>query len=70
MKDDDKAHHTILRWGIQEHDGGQDAVGTHYIEAVYNGKSARPISFEVEYRINNGEWQEKKFKNMKEKKEW
>ena len=39
------------------------------IEAVYNGKSARPISFEVEYRINNGEWQEKKFKNMKEKKE-
>ena len=39
------------------------------IEAVYNGKSARPISFEVEYRINNGEWQEKKFKNIKEKKE-
>ena len=36
MKDDDKAHHTILRWWIQEHDGGQDAVGTHYIETVHN----------------------------------
>ena len=33
------------------------------IEPIYSGNSMRPISFDVEYKIGNGDWEIQSFSN-------
>ncbi|WP_235617228.1 DNA/RNA non-specific endonuclease [Lysinibacillus mangiferihumi] len=33
------------------------------IKAIYKGDLQRPISFEIEYKVGNGDWEYREFKN-------
>ncbi|MBD8035071.1 DNA/RNA non-specific endonuclease, partial [Solibacillus merdavium] len=33
------------------------------IQPIYKGDSQRPVGFEIEHKIGNGEWEFNKFKN-------